>query len=212
MRSKTTDRVIVVGNGESRTNINLQKLVENHFTIACNAFHRDYAPNVLVCCDRDTAYEALKNTQIPNTTIIVREEFYLNNKDRFENRYLEIVPALPMRSEFRQDQPEHWGSGTYAALYAACQNQKDVYLIGFDLYGKNGLVNNVYKGTKNYSSTTSQAVDPSYWIYQLSVIFKKHTEKRFFIVNNKNWLLPEVWKLPNVELIETDYFNKHVVR
>lgn len=210
MRSKTTDRVIVIGNGESRTNINIQQLVKNNFTVACNAFHRDHSPDVLICCDRDTAYEALKNTKIPNTKIVVREDFYLNNKDRFHNRYLEIVPSLPAVSEHRQDQPEHWGSGTYAALYAARQNPKEIYLIGFDLYGRKGLVNNIYKGTEHYSPATAQSVDPSYWIYQLSVVFKYNLPKRFFIVNDKNWVFPEPWKLSNVEFIETDYFNKHL--
>lgn len=210
MRSKTTDRVIVVGNGESRTNINLQRLVENDFTIACNAFHRDYVPDVLVCCDRDTAYEALKNTQISNTKIIVRKEFYLNNKDRFEHRCLEIVPALPAVSESREDQPEHWGSGTYAVLYAAQQSQKEIYLIGFDLYGRNGFVNNIYKGTKYYSSADSRSVDPSYWVYQLSVVFRNHPYRSFILVNDANWQWPGSWNFPNLSSMETEYFNARV--
>lgn len=202
--------VIVIGNGESRTNINIKKLTECYTTVACNAFHRDHTPSSLVCCDRDTALEALKNLKIQGSRILVREEFCENNRNRFPDHRLEAVPPLPFPSKQRQDEPEHWGSGTYAVLHSCYLHSKSVYLLGFDLYGRNGCVNNCYKGTEFYSPADSHAVDPSYWIYQIARVFEYFPIKDFFVVNDISWRMPEEWSLPNVTFWDTDYFNRHV--
>ena len=48
------------------------------------------------------------------------------------------------------DFPREWDSGT-TAIHLACQEGYDeVYLLGFDLDPQKGIINNIYKGTKNY--------------------------------------------------------------
>ena len=48
------------------------------------------------------------------------------------------------------DFPREWCSGT-TAIHLACQEGYDeVYLLGFDLDPQKGIINNIYKGTKNY--------------------------------------------------------------
>ena len=48
------------------------------------------------------------------------------------------------------DYPREWDSGT-TAIHLACQEGYDeVYLLGFDLDPQKGIINNIYKGTKNY--------------------------------------------------------------
>ena len=44
------------------------------------------------------------------------------------------------------DEPFHWGSGPYAVLLATFLS-KYIKLIGFDLYGIDGKLNNVYENT-----------------------------------------------------------------
>lgn len=202
--------VIVIGNGESRSNINIKKVTDNYVTVACNAFHRDYISNSLVCCDRDTAIEALNNPKLSQSRILVRNDFYENNRDRFPSYKLEPVPRLPFPILERQDEPEHWGSGTYAVLHACYLGSREVFLIGFDLYGRNNHVNNCYKGTINYSTADSQPVDPSYWIYQISKIFEYFVVKDFYIINNAAWPMPPQWQRPNVAFWDIDYFNKQI--
>ena len=51
-----------IGNGESRTTINIDKLYGP--TVGCNAVHRDYYTDHLVCVDRRMVKEAItSNTQ-----------------------------------------------------------------------------------------------------------------------------------------------------
>jgi len=76
--------------------------------------------------------------------------------------------------------------------------------VGFDLYSKNNLVNNIYKDTSAYQSSTSHAVDPRYWIYQIGRIFLENTDKYFIVYNLPGWVLPKEWHLANVEFKTLD--------
>lgn len=204
-----SNHVIVIGNGQSRSNINLISVASKFTTIGCNAIHRQVSVNKLICCDQRTALEALKSQNTKETQITVRKDFYDLIRTRFPEHNIDIVPDLPFDIKKRQDQPEHWGSGPYALL-AGTLTSDNVILIGFDLYGINGKINNVFKGTENYNDVESQAVDPSYWIYQCALIFNRFKEKTFTLVNHQSWKIPDQWTLNNVNLITTDYFNKHV--
>jgi hypothetical protein len=73
-----------------------------------------------------------------------------------------------------------------------------ISLLGFDLYGIDNRVNNIYKGTSNYLAADSRAVDPSYWIYQTGLIFKHYPDIEFTIINTPDWPMPDAWKYPNV--------------
>jgi hypothetical protein len=108
------------------------------------------------------------------------------------------------------DQPEHWGSGPYAVLLACHLNYDRINLIGFDLYGKNHLVNNVYKNTVNYLKESAPSVDPSYWIYQLRKIFVHYPDKTFAIYNQPEWEVPSEWQLPNVQILDINNLIQHL--
>jgi hypothetical protein len=71
-------------------------------------------------------------------------------------------------------------------------------MIGFDLWSETRLVNNIYKNTDGYSKSDSHAVDPRYWIYQISRIFLENSDKYFIVYNKDDWALPESWRLANV--------------
>ena len=47
---------IVIGNGESRKNFDLDLLLD-HITYGCNAMYRDWAPTNLICIDNKMLHE-----------------------------------------------------------------------------------------------------------------------------------------------------------
>ena len=206
---------VVAGNGESRKHIDLLKF--NAVLIGCNAIHRDIKVDHLVCCDRRMVEEAVNNPNIGNTQIYVREDWFKYYRKIQKNKNIHLVPPLPYHGEIKQDQPEHWGSGGYAVLLAAHLGFENITLVGFDLYSKDHRVNNVYKGTTNYSAPDKQSVDYTYWIYQISKIMFYYPQCHFTVMHEPDWEIPAMWtqknvsfkniEQPDVELINNSLYN-----
>lgn len=197
--------VVVVGNGESRSALNLNVLKDKVTLIGCNAIHRDLAVDHLVCCDQRMVNESVANKSIPH--IYTRPRYYNDFHKALQKNSVNNLPSLPYQGKLKADQPEHWGSGPYATLLAAHLKFKIVYMIGFDLYGNKHLVNNVYKNTVNYLPENKSAVDPAYWIYQGRKVFQCYENTSFKIFNTADWRLPTDWQLPNVQLFGLDKFT-----
>jgi len=77
-------QALVIGNGESRRNLDLNSLKIHNILIGCNAIHRDVTVDHLVCCDRRMVEEAVQNPDTTNTEIYVRED-WLNTTERYKN-------------------------------------------------------------------------------------------------------------------------------
>lgn len=205
-------KVAVFGNGESRSGLNIDTFQSEYTTVGCNAIHRDAVVDHLICCDRRMVLEAVDNPNYNNSIIYVRESNFQFFRKVQKNKGIYMLPELPYNGTTRADKPIHWGSGPYAVLVAALLNPTEISLYGFDLYSNNDSVNNVYKGTLNYSPVASHAVDPSYWIYQISRIFFYFPHIQFKVYNFKNWQTPDNWKQNNVEILELDCVsNKYLV-
>ena len=72
-----TDSAVVIGNGESRSSVNLKNLKNTVTLIGCNAIHRDLDVDHLVCCDHRMVQEVIsrkKSKRILN--IYTRERYY----------------------------------------------------------------------------------------------------------------------------------------
>lgn len=206
------DNCLVVGNGESRKDVDLNQFKENFTIIGCNALHRDYIVDHIVCCDRRMVEEVVTNLEYTNSKIHVRDDWYHYYRKIRKNKNVIQLPEIPYSPKYKQDEKRNWGSGTYAVLIAAQMGFKNVSLIGFDLYGNNSKVNNVYKNTPNYSLDQSQPVDPAYWIYQLAQTFSLYPNINFTVINNQDWVMPHEWKKLNVKLRNlNDFFidNKY---
>lgn len=191
-------RALVIGNGESRRNLDLDSLKIDNILVGCNAIHRDITVDHLICCDRRMVEEAVKNPDTANTEIYVREDWFKYYRKTQKLKNIKQVPELPYQGEAKRDRAEHWGSGAYALLVAAELGFDEISLIGFDLYSANNKVNNVYKGTDNYAKPDSQAVDYSYWVYQLSKVFEYFPDSTFVVLNYNNWTMPREWQKQNV--------------
>jgi len=196
--------MLVLGNGESRLGINLNRI--NDIKVGCNAIYRDYCIDHLVCVDRRMMNEIILNCVYKKSKIYTRQDWY---KDYQNYSNVKTVPLLPYKGNKRWDEPFQWGSGPYAVLIAANFSKGKVNLLGFDLHSKSKNVNNVYKDTRNYDPASKRAVDPRYWIHQIGSIFKNFPKINFVIYQEEDWIMPEQWKYFNVSVdkISNIYYN-----
>ena len=184
--------MLVIGNGESRAGIDINAI--DDLKIGCNAIHRDFNVDHLVCVDKRMVQEAI--SQNITNPIYTRSDWI----DIFKNcNNVKILPPLPYTGNERYDEPFQWGSGPYAVLMGA-KLSINVSLIGFDLYSENNTVNNIYKSTPNYDDSHKKAVDPRYWIHQIGKVFELYRKRDFTIYQKQDWQLPKAWNYPNVKV------------
>ena len=104
------------------------------------------------------------------------------------------VPDLPYKGDKRPDDPFQWGSGGHAINLACTLDPKFVVMVGFDLYSKDKLFNNVYKDTEHYNESKKDATDPSYWIYQTAKMFELFPDIKFIQIQPDDWDPPKEWE------------------
>ena len=191
-----TKYVSIIGNGESRRGFDLSPLKSFSTVIGCNAIHRDYVTEYLVCADRHMCQQAM-NAVGKGTTIFTRDKW----SDQFANwPNVRKLPDLPYSGDKRQDEPFHWGTGPYAGVLGLTFKPKAIFMLGFDLYSSDkSTPNNMYTGSEGYTYI-KRAVDPSYWIYQFHKLMGySDPSTRWIVVNSPDWKMPEEWKKhPNV--------------
>lgn len=201
--------VAVIGNGESRRRINLQAL--NLPLIGCNAIHRDLKVDHLIVCDRKMIHECIDSANTVDTKIYVRPENYHHFRKMVKDKRINKLPELFYQGNLKSDEPRNWGSGGFALILAAELDYENIVMLGFDLYGINERINNIYKDSNNYLDAQKPAVDPSYWIYQIEKIFNRYQDKDFVIYNEVDWKIPPQWRKKNVSvrfLHQLDVDNK----
>jgi len=204
----TSNKALVIGNGESRSSIDLENYRNDYVLVGCNAVHRDLDVDHLICCDKRMAEEAAKATACP--TIYTRTDWITYFKSTYPN--VEQLPELPYSGSLKQDLPINWGSGVYALLLATTLPVSTITVIGFDLYPTNNTVNNIYKDTVNYAKSSSRPVDYSYWVYQTAKLIELNPNKTFQFVNNEEWSIPSEWKKFNVQSLTINSFTSILVQ
>jgi phospholipase/lecithinase/hemolysin len=147
------------------------------------------------------AEEAVNNPDTKDTEIYVRDHWHHYFRKIRKNKNINLLPEVPTKGELKKDQGEHWGSGGYAVLLAAVLGYDVFTMIGFDLYPIDHAVNNIYKGSANYARIGAQAVDPSYWVYQIGEVFTHYPNITFVVYNRQEWKMPQEWRKNNVKFI-----------
>jgi hypothetical protein len=190
--------MLVIGNGESRKDIDISAF--NETKVGCNAIVRDFFVNHLVCVDRRMVEEVL---QLSSFDKIYTRQDWINSYT--SNKNVTTVPKLLEDGTKRWDEPFQWGSGPYAVLLSAklCKGPT-VRLVGFDLHSATNTVNNLYKDTSNYDPADKNAVDPKYWVHQISKVFEWFPQLHFKIYQKEDWTLPNSWQKDNVSLDNLD--------
>jgi len=168
-------KAFVLGNGISRLKFNLHELKNHGKIYGCNALYRDFTPDVLIATDKHMADE-IEQTEYPK-----HNEFWTRNPNNFCSRKIDINYGF--------------SSGPIAVSLAARNEHKHVYLIGFDLIGIQGKINNIYAGTKNYRSKNDKETYWGNWLNQLHGIMKDQFPRTKFIrcIDTNNFT-PQEWK------------------
>jgi len=151
----------VLGNGQSRKDINLAELNRHGKIYGCNALYRDYVPDVLIAVDKKIS------EQIQNNGYAQRHRLYTRRP----------LPGLGAKRV-----PEHyWGfsSGQIAMAIAAADGNRSIYLLGFDLGSTDNRFNNVYADSEFYKKSSDRPTFSGNWIKQTVQIAKDYRDLTF---------------------------------
>ena len=155
----------VLGNGVSRTHIDVDVLLKSGTVYGCNALYRTHTPHVLVSTDRPIS------TQIQESGYSARNKFYTRR-------------PIPNLGAHRVPQAYFgFSSGPIATGLAAIDGHKEIYLLGFDMGpAGNGRFNNVYADTEFYKSSDANPTFTGNWVKQLTTITKDFPNCQFIRV------------------------------
>lgn len=161
---------LIVGNGVSRTSINLEKCVDKLTIFGCNALYREFnAWNYLIAIDEGMIEEIRRYHNNIGQVIIPDED------ERWESiKY----SSLRRRSN----------AGMNAMIEAIKRNHKMLYCIGFDFILRGDIsTDNIYKNTENYGSEThASLIDNTYRMEYLFWFLHQHRDVHFvFVVPNE---------------------------
>jgi hypothetical protein len=84
-----------------------------------------------------------------------------------------------------------WSSGPTALWYAATQNHREIFILGFDFQGVDGKFNNVYADTFNYKKSTDSATYHGNWLSQTEKVIKEFKHIKFYRVIDAGAFIPD---------------------
>lgn len=161
-----TKPALIVGNGISRRNINLETCVDKFDIYGCNALYREFhAWNYLIAID-DGMIDELRRYHNNVGEIIIPDE---------DERY-EDAKFSPYRKRSN--------AGMNAMHEAIKRHHKTLYCIGFDFILKGDIAtDNIYKNTENYGPEThTSANDNLCRMNYLYWFMCKHSDVHFIFV------------------------------
>lgn len=175
-------KAFVIGNGISRSGIDLSVLQTHGPVYGCNALYRDFTPDVLVATDRPIA------EQIQNSGYAQNNVFY--TREPLENLGACCIPK------------HYWGfsSGPAALGIAAENGHKYIYMLGFDMGPtKDNRFNNVYADTEFYKTSQSVPTYTGNWVNQVTKVAKRHSQIQFVrLVGQTTAMIPELDRMENL--------------
>jgi hypothetical protein len=189
---KLRDNAVVIGNGTSRLNFDLNKIKDKFTTYGCNALYRDFIPDYLISMDIHMV------TEIINARV--------HHKTKFYTQHVNDIDLLAGNGEpinFVKTYMATPDSGT-AALDLASDNHELIYIIGFDYH--QGKHNNVYAGTTNYNAKnySTPIVQDDKWRSRLYNIVKQHDNIEYVHVTNDTY----EHVLPNITTLTIERFKE----
>lgn len=180
----------VLGNGRSRSPIDVDRLLAMGPVYGCNALYRTHTPTVLVATDRNIA------TEIQETGYSRRNRFYTRRP--IENLGANMVPK------------KYFGfsSGPIAMAIAAQDGHSPIYLLGFDMGPSEiGRFNNVYADTAHYKKGDATPTYTGNWVKQMLTIAQDYKNHHFVRVHaSLVSIIPEFDSIPNITRMDFDVF------
>ena len=200
------DPAFILGNGPSRSVLNLELLKRRGTVYGCNAIYRDFAPHFLCAVDKKMIYEIIKSKYM--------DENYCYFKELSSTpAAIADHPNVKLVAE-RMSHPPN--SGVLALWAAINAKQHEIYLLGFDLSNPNNkqFVENVYAGTENYSNTGKHGPKVHKGVVKQisSWTVRNSPFAKFYRVIDENCSIPteEGWNEPHLTHITyKDFVAKH---
>jgi hypothetical protein len=189
----------VLGNGQSRLEIDANRLKELGTVYGCNAIYRDCMPDYLIAVDTKMIVELTENG-IHNKTQV------WTNPHKQYNSYTGLNYFKPSRG---------WSSGptalVLASQHASEKGNDSIYILGFDYRGiNNKYFNNVYADTKNYKKSTDTATYYGNWQRQTENVIKEFPQINFIRIAGPEEIEFDWSKHKNYQRIDYSEFKKRI--
>jgi len=186
-------QAFVVGNGTSRSSIELNQLKSKGTIYGCNALYREFEPDYLVAVDTKMILEI--------------------NKSGYQHKHKVWTNPNKAYRDFKNfnffNPSKGWSSGPTALWLASNHENEIIYILGFDYQGLNDKVNNIYAGTTNYKKPSDKATYFGNWLKQTCITCQKFNKKRYIRVLGDNKFIPKEFKnVPNLEHISIEEFKE----
>ena len=173
----------VLGNGQSRTAVDLNRIKNQGSIYGCNGLYRDWTPDCLVATDRPIA-EAIQRSG------------YSKDHRFYTRKPLPDLGALVVPRKYHGN-----SSGPIACALAAMDGHNRIYLLGYDMSPSPSMrFNNVYAGTEFYKSPEAAPTFTGNGIRQLITVAGDFPNARFIRVCGP--VSAEVKELKSIENFE----------
>lgn len=183
----------VLGNGRSRLVIDPTTLLDLGSVYACNAAYREFNPHYLIAVDVNMVNE------------IISAGYHLTNEV-----WTNTNKGVSTKDNINFFNPHKgWSSGPTALHFAASNYYPEIYILGFDYTGNNGLLNNVYADSVNYKKSNEPATYYGNWLNQTQKTIKEFSGVKFYRVITPGAFIPDdLQNLTNLKHITYAEFVK----
>ena len=208
--------LFVFGNGESRRDFDINSLRKNknNIIIGCNAFYRDFKPDILCAVDVPIQEEIITNCSYLKDIIFIRRHRKSNITKDIEIHVKHTVLKETLRGVEYKDVLKIYPDMGYASgptsVYITLLHIlpyhafiDTVYLLGFDLYTlENGKVNSMYKDTNCYIESKRKGTKHGTSAKQLATCFNMFRDVNFKrVLDSGNINPPEFSGISNIKTI-----------
>lgn len=186
--NQISDRAVIIGNGTSRLNFNLQYLktpsgllgAKTLQSYGCNALYRDFTPDFLIATGNNGIINEISKSSYVNDNVVYTNSLHLLEHP---NKFY-LIPYDPYAD-----------AGTTAAYIAAFDGHQRIYLLGFDGYDTVGHNNNVYADTNGYDNKKEFEIDCDKLINNRYQLFKVYNDVDFiWVTQSGRSTIPEQLK------------------
>jgi hypothetical protein len=184
----------VLGNGVSRENVSINRLLELGAVYGCNGLYRMHTVTAIVATDQPIA------RAIQTSGYSAKHRFYTRR---------------PLPNLGAKDIPKSYfgySSGPIAVAIAAQDSKNPVYMLGFDMGPTNdGKFNNVYASTEFYKQVGATPTFTGNWIKQIIKVVSDFPRQQFIRVAGPTTAnIPELNKLSNMHHLDITTFLERI--
>ena len=195
VRSQRFNTAFVLGNGTSRSSIDLVELKPHGKIYACNAVYREFDPDYLVAVDVKMILEINKSKYQH------RHEVWTNPNKAYQN--------LSGLNFFNPS--KGWSSGPTALWLASQHYYKTIFILGFDYKGldEGKKLNNIYADTMNYKKSSDTATFFGNWMRQTKNVVSTHSDIQYIrVIASDNYVPEELNNFVNLKHMFIEDFKK----